>query len=95
MLTRSGGASAWERLVENPDIGNRTGLQPSPVGQILTTCTANLITEKFDDALMYAVIVRFDNSLFAAIAELKQAFLLNGLHEQRVGFRRHLSCKFL
>ena len=75
MLPGGSGSSSGESLIEQRQFGNMLRFHPSPVGKLATAGSTHLIREQLGAAVVYAVVVRLDNSISSPITETDQAFL--------------------
>ena len=68
-------------------IGHTVHTQPSPVRKVTAAEAANLISQKFGDAVLDSVIVRFHNPILLSVAEPNQASFIDCLPKQLIDTR--------
>ena len=71
VFTGRSGASAGKGPIEQLGVGDQVGFHPSPVGKWTGAGATDLPGQEFDDAIMFAVVVRFDDAEFVPVAKSK------------------------
>ena len=84
MFTRDGRASAGEGLIEQFGVGDQVCFHPSPVGERAAAGAADLVRQQLDDAVVFAIVVRFDDANFVLVAKLKQPGLFDRCSQQLI-----------
>jgi len=87
MLTGTRGSAARKGLVEQLPIGDLVNVHPAPVGERTAARPAGLPRQRFDDAVVLTVVVRFDDPVFIAVTEPQQSGLFDCGTQQMVELR--------
>lgn len=74
--------AAGKTAVEQFEVTDFRHIEQAPVGKSAAALAANLIAEKTRNAGHQTIVMRFGNSLFASIANPKQALSINRLMNQ-------------
>ena len=77
MSARFGWTTTGEGAVQQLEIGDESRLHPAPVGKLAAAGPTDLITQKFDDAVVNPIIMRFDDPIFVAVEQPNQAPVLD------------------
>ena len=76
--------AAFESAIKQLHFGDLVEVEPTPVWELATTRSVDLISKKFDHTVVDAVIVRFDNSFASTVKKLQHPHLVNCGSEQLV-----------
>jgi len=87
MFAGCGRSTARESLIEQLRPRDLFYVHPSPVGKWAATGTSDLICQHFDDAVVLAIVVRFNNPVPATVTELKQSGLRDGRSQYLINVR--------
>ena len=87
MFARRGRAAAGEGLIEQFGVGDQVCFHPSPVGERAAAGSADLIRQQLDDAVVFAIIVRFDDPILVAVAKSNQPGLFDRSAQQLIEVR--------
>ena len=91
MFAGGRGTAAGKGSVQDLDVGDQVLFHPSPVGELVTAGTSDLICEELDYAVVDPVVVRFDNALPILIDQPDETCFVDGLPELRIDVR--LECR--
>jgi hypothetical protein len=89
VLAGRGRSATREGLIEQLRIRDSFNVHPSPVGKWAAAVASDLICQHFDDAVVLAMVVRFNNPVPATVTELKQSGLRDGRPQQLI-YVKHL-----
>jgi len=78
MFAGPGRSTARESLIEQLRTRDLFYVHPSPVGKWAATGASDLICQYFDDAVVFAIVMRFNDPDPATVTELKQSGLRDG-----------------
>jgi hypothetical protein len=81
------GTSSWKGLIQHHQVGDFVNLRQKPVGERTTTGAGDLPAQQLNRAFKDAVVVWFCQAIFAVIAELDHASVLDGRPEQWMGLQ--------
>jgi hypothetical protein len=76
MFARLGRAPTGKNPVQQLDIRDWVLLRPPPVGEVLATGAAHLVSKELDYAVVNSIVVWFNDALAVFVTEPKQAFWL-------------------